>query len=58
MYLMLLFDPNDSAAVELLWALHEAPFVTGLLATVFDRQTLRFIVRSSQYVYFCTKKIK
>jgi hypothetical protein len=55
---MLLFDPNDSAAVELLWALHEAPFVTGLLATVFDRQTLRFIVRSSQYVYFCTKKIK
>ena len=35
---MVLFDPTDPAAVELLWELHEAAWVTGLLALVFDMQ--------------------
>ena len=39
-FLMVLFDPTDPAVVELLWELHEAAWVTGLLALVFDMQVL------------------
>jgi len=38
-----MFDPQDCVSVELLWELHEAPWVTGLLAPF---QRLRLILRS------------